>query len=105
MTTERPKKGKRTSRMWCTQGFAKDDTIGRVRRGASPKFQGCNALEEAAPSLFLFTVRLAVSMALFQTCLVTWNLETLLGPVACHLQTMPICSAVSGLWPRRVSTG
>ncbi|CAO2645061.1 Oxysterol-binding protein-related protein 7 [Lemmus lemmus] len=32
VTTERPKKGKRTSRMWCTQGFAKDDTIGRVGR-------------------------------------------------------------------------
>lgn len=33
VTTERPKKGKRTSRMWCTQSFAKDDTIGRVRWG------------------------------------------------------------------------
>ncbi|KAK7804434.1 hypothetical protein U0070_017047 [Myodes glareolus] len=32
VTAERPKKGKRTSRMWCTQGFAKDDTIGRVGR-------------------------------------------------------------------------
>uniref|UniRef100_A0A8C2M2K7 Oxysterol-binding protein n=2 Tax=Cricetulus griseus TaxID=10029 RepID=A0A8C2M2K7_CRIGR len=32
VTTERPKKGKRTSRMWCTQGFSKDDTIGRVGR-------------------------------------------------------------------------
>lgn len=30
--TERPKKGKRTSRMWCTQSFAKDDAIGRVGR-------------------------------------------------------------------------
>lgn len=30
--TERPKKGRRTTRMWCTQSFAKDDTIGRVRR-------------------------------------------------------------------------
>lgn len=33
-TTERPKKGKRSSRMWCTQSFAKDDTMGRVRWGA-----------------------------------------------------------------------
>ncbi|XP_036317329.1 oxysterol-binding protein-related protein 7 isoform X2 [Pipistrellus kuhlii] len=32
VTTERPKKGKRSSRMWCTQSFAKDDTIGRVGR-------------------------------------------------------------------------
>ncbi|XP_068386779.1 oxysterol-binding protein-related protein 7 isoform X5 [Eschrichtius robustus] len=32
VTTERPKKGKRTSRIWCTQSFAKDDTIGRVGR-------------------------------------------------------------------------
>uniref|UniRef100_A0A8C5Y271 Oxysterol-binding protein n=1 Tax=Microcebus murinus TaxID=30608 RepID=A0A8C5Y271_MICMU len=32
VTTERPKKGKRTSRMWCTQSFAKDDSIGRVGR-------------------------------------------------------------------------
>uniref|UniRef100_A0A8C0RXG0 Oxysterol-binding protein n=1 Tax=Canis lupus familiaris TaxID=9615 RepID=A0A8C0RXG0_CANLF len=32
VTTERPRKGKRTSRMWCTQSFAKDDTIGRVGR-------------------------------------------------------------------------
>uniref|UniRef100_G3SYX7 Oxysterol-binding protein n=1 Tax=Loxodonta africana TaxID=9785 RepID=G3SYX7_LOXAF len=32
VTTERPKKGKRTSRMWCTQSFAKDDTIGRNPR-------------------------------------------------------------------------
>lgn len=91
--------------MWCTQGFAKDDTIGRVRWGVSPKLQGHNALEKAAPSPFLFTVRLAVSMALFPTYLVTWSLGTLLAPVACHLQTMPICSAVSGLWPRRVSIG
>lgn len=30
--TERPKKGRRTTRMWCTQSFAKDDTIGRVGR-------------------------------------------------------------------------
>ena len=30
--TERPKKGRRTTRMWCTQSFAKDDTIGRVRQ-------------------------------------------------------------------------
>ncbi|OXB69512.1 UNVERIFIED_CONTAM: hypothetical protein H355_009822 [Colinus virginianus] len=29
---ERPKKGRRTTRMWCTQSFAKDDTIGRVGR-------------------------------------------------------------------------
>lgn len=36
VTTERPKKGKRTSRMWCTQSFAKDDSIGRVRRGCPP---------------------------------------------------------------------
>uniref|UniRef100_A0A672UA72 Oxysterol-binding protein n=1 Tax=Strigops habroptila TaxID=2489341 RepID=A0A672UA72_STRHB len=28
--TERPKKGRRTTRIWCTQSFAKDDTIGRV---------------------------------------------------------------------------
>ncbi|EMP33796.1 Oxysterol-binding protein-related protein 7 [Chelonia mydas] len=27
---ERPKKGKRTTRIWCTQSFAKDDTIGRA---------------------------------------------------------------------------
>lgn len=67
--------------------------------------QGHNALEKATPSPFLFTVRLAVSMALFPTCLVTWSLGTLLVPVACHLQIMPICSAVSGLWPRRVSAG
>lgn len=40
MTTERPKKGKRTSRMWCTQSFAKDDTIGRVRRGVDPEMLG-----------------------------------------------------------------
>ncbi|XP_063107489.1 oxysterol-binding protein-related protein 7 isoform X1 [Cavia porcellus] len=31
-TTERPKKGKRTTRIWCTQSFAKDDTMGRVGR-------------------------------------------------------------------------
>ncbi|XP_019403887.1 PREDICTED: oxysterol-binding protein-related protein 7 isoform X2 [Crocodylus porosus] len=30
--TERPKKGKRTAKIWCTQSFAKDDTIGRVGR-------------------------------------------------------------------------
>ncbi|XP_062451573.1 oxysterol-binding protein-related protein 7 isoform X2 [Rhea pennata] len=30
--TERPKKGKRTTKIWCTQSFAKDDTIGRVGR-------------------------------------------------------------------------
>ncbi|NWX39018.1 OSBL7 protein, partial [Steatornis caripensis] len=29
---ERPKKGRRTTRIWCTQSFAKDDTIGRVGR-------------------------------------------------------------------------
>lgn len=29
--TERPKKGRRTTKIWCTQSFAKDDTISRVR--------------------------------------------------------------------------
>uniref|UniRef100_A0A663E6Z3 Oxysterol binding protein like 7 n=2 Tax=Accipitrinae TaxID=8955 RepID=A0A663E6Z3_AQUCH len=29
---ERPKKGRRTTKIWCTQSFAKDDTIGRVGR-------------------------------------------------------------------------
>ncbi|KAJ7313653.1 hypothetical protein JRQ81_005233 [Phrynocephalus forsythii] len=31
-STERPRKGKRSTRIWCTQSFAKDDTIGRVGR-------------------------------------------------------------------------
>ncbi|KAF4805376.1 oxysterol-binding protein-related protein 7 [Turdus rufiventris] len=31
--TERPKKGRRSTKIWCTQSFAKDDTIGRVRVG------------------------------------------------------------------------
>ncbi|XP_067397261.1 oxysterol-binding protein-related protein 7 isoform X2 [Emydura macquarii macquarii] len=30
--TERPRKGKRATRIWCTQSFAKDDAIGRVGR-------------------------------------------------------------------------
>uniref|UniRef100_A0A674GCC7 PH domain-containing protein n=1 Tax=Taeniopygia guttata TaxID=59729 RepID=A0A674GCC7_TAEGU len=30
---ERPKKGRRSTRIWCTQSFAKDDTIGRARAG------------------------------------------------------------------------
>ncbi|XP_064380728.1 oxysterol-binding protein-related protein 7 isoform X2 [Dromaius novaehollandiae] len=30
--SERPKKAKRSTRIWCTQSFAKDDTIGRVGR-------------------------------------------------------------------------
>ncbi|NXO88956.1 OSBL7 protein, partial [Certhia brachydactyla] len=30
--TARPKKGRRTTKIWCTQSFAKDDTIGRVGR-------------------------------------------------------------------------
>ncbi|NXS88198.1 OSBL7 protein, partial [Erpornis zantholeuca] len=30
--TERPKKGRRSTKIWCTQSFAKDDTIGRVGR-------------------------------------------------------------------------
>ncbi|XP_064895769.1 oxysterol-binding protein-related protein 7 isoform X7 [Columba livia] len=30
--TEKPKKGRRTTKIWCTQSFAKDDTIGRVGR-------------------------------------------------------------------------
>ncbi|NXJ01428.1 OSBL7 protein, partial [Psophia crepitans] len=30
--TERPKKARRTTKIWCTQSFAKDDTIGRVGR-------------------------------------------------------------------------
>ncbi|KAM8795156.1 LOW QUALITY PROTEIN: oxysterol-binding protein-related protein 7 [Eudromia elegans] len=29
---ERPKKGRRSTRIWCTQSFAKDDTMGRVGR-------------------------------------------------------------------------
>ncbi|NXU45289.1 OSBL7 protein, partial [Drymodes brunneopygia] len=29
--TERPKKGRRSTKIWCTQSFAKDDTIGRAR--------------------------------------------------------------------------
>ncbi|NXQ26992.1 OSBL7 protein, partial [Alaudala cheleensis] len=31
-STERPKKGRRSTKIWCTQSFAKDDTIGRVGR-------------------------------------------------------------------------
>ncbi|XP_062994616.1 oxysterol-binding protein-related protein 7 [Elgaria multicarinata webbii] len=31
-SAERPRKGKRSTRIWCTQSFAKDDTIGRVGR-------------------------------------------------------------------------
>ncbi|NWW76699.1 OSBL7 protein, partial [Climacteris rufus] len=34
--TERPKKGRRSTRIWCTQSFAKDDTIGRVRVSWNP---------------------------------------------------------------------
>uniref|UniRef100_A0A8C3N406 Uncharacterized protein n=1 Tax=Geospiza parvula TaxID=87175 RepID=A0A8C3N406_GEOPR len=30
--TERPKKGRRSTKIWCTQSFAKDDTIGRAGR-------------------------------------------------------------------------
>ncbi|KAB1265208.1 Oxysterol-binding protein-related protein 7 [Camelus dromedarius] len=50
VTTERPKKGKRTSRMWCTQSFAKDDTIGRVGRlhGSVPNLS--RYLESRDPS-------------------------------------------------------
>ncbi|XP_044104749.1 oxysterol-binding protein-related protein 7 isoform X2 [Neovison vison] len=49
-TTERPRKGKRTSRMWCTQSFAKDDTIGRVGRlhGSVPNLS--RYLESRDPS-------------------------------------------------------
>uniref|UniRef100_A0A8C6ZML2 Oxysterol binding protein like 7 n=1 Tax=Nothoprocta perdicaria TaxID=30464 RepID=A0A8C6ZML2_NOTPE len=32
MPMERPKKGRRSTKIWCTQSFAKDDTIGRVGR-------------------------------------------------------------------------
>ncbi|XP_010185307.1 PREDICTED: oxysterol-binding protein-related protein 7-like, partial [Mesitornis unicolor] len=40
--TERPKKGRRTTKIWCTQSFAKDDTIGRVGRlhGSVPNLHG-----------------------------------------------------------------
>ncbi|NWH42225.1 OSBL7 protein, partial [Chloropsis hardwickii] len=31
-STERPKKGRRATKIWCTQSFAKDDTIGRASR-------------------------------------------------------------------------
>lgn len=50
VTAERPKKGKRTSRMWCTQSFAKDDTIGRVGRlhGSVPNLS--RYLESRDPS-------------------------------------------------------
>ncbi|XP_033266689.1 oxysterol-binding protein-related protein 7 isoform X5 [Orcinus orca] len=50
VTTERPKKGKRTSRIWCTQSFAKDDTIGRVGRlhGSVPNLS--RYLESRDPS-------------------------------------------------------
>ncbi|NWY71394.1 OSBL7 protein, partial [Erithacus rubecula] len=34
--TERPKKGRRSTKIWCTQSFAKDDTIGRVRVSWNP---------------------------------------------------------------------
>ncbi|XP_031821985.1 oxysterol-binding protein-related protein 7 isoform X1 [Sarcophilus harrisii] len=50
VTTERPKKGKRTSRMWCTQSYAKDDNIGRVGRlhGSVPNLS--RYLESREPS-------------------------------------------------------
>lgn len=93
--------------MWCTQGFAKDDTIGRVRWGSKPQVAGmqCPGHQEAVPSPLMFTARLVVSMALFPTCLGTWSLGTLPATVGCHLQTMPTCSAVSGPWLKRVCTG
>jgi hypothetical protein len=40
--------------MWCTQSFAKDDTIGRVRWGVNPKLQGKGALKKIVHSLPLF---------------------------------------------------
>lgn len=69
--TERPKKGKRTSRMWCTQSFAKDDAIGRVRWGADPSHWGGRSEGGCPLQPLSFTHRLVVSMALFPTCLDT----------------------------------
>lgn len=99
VTTERPKKGKRTSRMWCTQSFAKDDTIGRVRWSLRHWVGGAEGGWALPP--FPFTHRWVVSMAQFPTCLATWSPETPRAPEDCRPQTMPTCSAASGPWPRR----
>lgn len=101
MTTERPKKGKRTSRMWCTQSFAKDDTIGRVRWPLRRWVGGAEGGWALPP--FPFTHRWVVSTAQFPTCLATWSPETPRAPEGCRPQTTPTCSAASGPWPRRVS--
>ncbi|KAM9112413.1 oxysterol-binding protein-related protein 7 isoform 3-T5 [Pangshura tecta] len=52
---ERPKKGKRTTRIWCTQSFAKDDTIGRVGRlhGSVPNLSRYLELSQSQPAFSL----------------------------------------------------
>ncbi|XP_008160982.2 oxysterol-binding protein-related protein 7 isoform X1 [Chrysemys picta bellii] len=52
---ERPKKGKRTTRMWCTQSFAKDDTIGRVGRlhGSVPNLSRYLESSQSQPAFSL----------------------------------------------------
>nr|XP_048686305.1 oxysterol-binding protein-related protein 7 isoform X3 [Caretta caretta] len=52
---ERPKKGKRTTRIWCTQSFAKDDTIGRVGRlhGSVPNLSRYLESSQSQPAFSL----------------------------------------------------
>ena len=87
--------------MWCTQSFAKDDTIGRVRWPLRRWVGGAEGGWALPP--FPFTHRWVVSMAQFPTCLATWSPETPRAPEGCRPQTTPTCSAASGPWPRRVS--
>ncbi|XP_015267917.1 PREDICTED: oxysterol-binding protein-related protein 7 [Gekko japonicus] len=53
--TERTRKGKRSTRIWCTQSFAKDDTIGRVGRlhGSVPNL---SRYLESCPNQALFSL-------------------------------------------------
>ncbi|XP_050790767.1 oxysterol-binding protein-related protein 7 isoform X4 [Gopherus flavomarginatus] len=52
---ERPRKGKRTTRIWCTQSFAKDDTIGRVGRlhGSVPNLSRYLESSQSQPAFSL----------------------------------------------------
>lgn len=91
--------------MWCTQSFAKDDTIGRVRWGVDPQVTtaGWEAPGRLCPASAPLFCRSRVSTDLSPTCLVIWSLGTPQVPEDFRPLTMPTCSVVSGPWPRRVS--
>lgn len=109
-TAERPKKGRRSTKIWCTQSFAKDDTIGRVRGSGRPtelcRLSHCQGTEPPGALLTPMShpPRWAACTAPSPTSRATWSRPRASCPSASPPSTAS-CRGASGSWPRKVGWG